>query len=78
MERFLNERNEMREQKKLQEDSLALKEKELQALQRMLPAQSKVKQTQITSHRLHTDKWKRKLGKEVLADGFKPSFTQKV
>lgn len=44
MEKLLIEQNRLREQKKLQEDSLALKDKELQILQRMLPAQPKVKE----------------------------------
>uniref|UniRef100_A0A3Q3WK03 Uncharacterized protein n=1 Tax=Mola mola TaxID=94237 RepID=A0A3Q3WK03_MOLML len=43
VEKLLIEQNRLREQKKLQEDSLALKEKELQLLQRMVPAQPKVK-----------------------------------
>nr|XP_046247421.1 plasmalemma vesicle associated protein b [Scatophagus argus] len=41
MEKFLMEQKWLREQKKLQEDSLALREKELQRLQQMLPAQAK-------------------------------------
>lgn len=42
VEKLLIEQNRLREQKRLQEESLALKEKELQLLQRMSPAQSKV------------------------------------
>lgn len=41
VEKLLIEQNRLREQKKLQEDSLALREKELQILQRMLPAHAK-------------------------------------
>lgn len=43
VEKLLIEQNRLRDQKKLQEDSLALKEKELQTLQRMLAAQSNIK-----------------------------------
>lgn len=42
VEKLLIEQNRLREQKRLQEESLALKEKELQLLQRMPPAQPKV------------------------------------
>lgn len=42
VEKLLIEQNRLRDQNKLQEDSLALKEKELQLLQRMVPAQPKV------------------------------------
>lgn len=41
MEKLLIEQNRLRDQKKLQEDTLALREKELQSLQRLLPAQAK-------------------------------------
>ncbi|GAA6221282.1 plasmalemma vesicle-associated protein [Lates japonicus] len=43
MEKLLMEQNRLREQKKLQEDSLALKEKELKMLQQMVPAQPNFK-----------------------------------
>lgn len=43
MEKLLIAQNRMREQKKLQEESLALKDKEIQNLQRMLSAQSSFK-----------------------------------
>lgn len=42
VEKLLIEQNRLREQKRLQDESLALKEKELQLLQRMYPAQPKV------------------------------------
>lgn len=41
VEKLLIEQNRLRDQKKLQEESLALRERELQTLQRMLPAQPK-------------------------------------
>ncbi|XP_068174858.1 plasmalemma vesicle associated protein b [Antennarius striatus] len=41
VEKLLLEQNRLREQKKLQEDSLALRERELQMLQRMVAAQAK-------------------------------------
>ncbi|XP_070817245.1 plasmalemma vesicle associated protein b [Chaetodon trifascialis] len=41
VENLLMEQNRLRDQKKLQEDTLALREKELQTLQRLLPAQPK-------------------------------------
>lgn len=37
VEKLLIEQNRLREQKKLQEDTLALREKQLQTFQRMLP-----------------------------------------
>lgn len=43
VEKLLIEQNRLRDQKKLAEDSLALRERELQTLQRMLPAQPKFK-----------------------------------
>lgn len=43
VEKLLLEQNRLREQKKLQEDSLALRDRELQNLQRMLPAQPNFK-----------------------------------
>ncbi|XP_039985247.1 plasmalemma vesicle associated protein b [Xiphias gladius] len=43
VEKLLMEQNRLREQKKLQEDSLALKERELKILQQMLPAQPNFK-----------------------------------
>ncbi|KAK9519542.1 hypothetical protein VZT92_022266 [Zoarces viviparus] len=43
VEKLLIEQNRLREQKKLQEDSLALRDSELQTLQRMLSAQPNVK-----------------------------------
>lgn len=49
MEKLLMEQNRLREQKKLQEDSLALKDKELKMLQQMVPAQPNFK----VKHRAH-------------------------
>lgn len=50
------EQNRLREQKKLQEESLALREREIQILQRTLPQPNlKVKETQTNSHLLYTD-----------------------
>ncbi|XP_029355725.1 plasmalemma vesicle associated protein b [Echeneis naucrates] len=43
VEKLLMEQNRLREQKKLQEDNLALREKELKILQQMLPAQPSFK-----------------------------------
>ncbi|XP_076582408.1 plasmalemma vesicle associated protein b isoform X2 [Chaetodon auriga] len=43
VENLLVEQNRLRDQNKLQKDTLALREKELQTLQRLLPAQSKVR-----------------------------------
>ncbi|XP_038571358.1 plasmalemma vesicle associated protein b isoform X2 [Micropterus salmoides] len=43
VEKLLIEQNRLRDQKKLQEDSLALKERELQTLQQRLSAQSNIK-----------------------------------
>lgn len=54
VERLLIEQNRLREQKKLQDDSLALREKELQILQQMLPAQSKPAVPQAASPQAST------------------------
>ncbi|KAM9357586.1 plasmalemma vesicle associated protein b [Symphorus nematophorus] len=43
VEKLLIEQNRLREQKKLQEDTLALREREIQTLQRMLPSQPSFK-----------------------------------
>ena len=59
VEKLLIEQNRLREQKKLQEESLALREREIQILQRTLPQPNlKVRETQTNSHLLCTDSWK--------------------
>ena len=52
VEKLLIEQNLLRDQKKLQEDTLALRDRELQNLQRTISAQpnTKVKQKQRTRH----------------------------
>lgn len=56
VEKLLIEQNRLREQKKLQEESLALREREIQILQRTLPQPNlKVRETQTNSHLLCTD-----------------------
>lgn len=47
VEKLLIEQNRLREQKTLLEGSLALKERELQLLQRAAPAQPKVTENQL-------------------------------
>lgn len=54
VEKLLIEQNRLREQKKVQDNSLALREKELQILQQMLPAQSKPAVPQAASPQAST------------------------